>query len=436
MSGEAVPVSSTPVHFVEAIDYFRSKVNLPTNSWSDLMHQAHTRAFSVAGATSDALLADFREALDRAISAGGTLETFRKDFDRIVAQHGWAYHGGRNWRSRVIFENNVRMAYSSGRWQQAQRLKATRPYARYVDVHDERTRPEHYAWHDVILPLDHPWWKTHWPPNGWNCRCHAQSLSERDLKRFGLKVTLDPPEIEMEPREVRAPDGSTETVWTPKGIDTGFGYNPGDSWMRGVTPPELRKPLPPPGAPPAPAAPGAAGPPATPAPTAAVPPSVPALPPLPAAPGPNLPLLPPGQPEEAYVNAFLNRFGASVGNPVVWRDPSGTRLVISDDLFRNAQGELKATKFGRAPYLEALAEALYDPDEIWVDWLDIAEKGQPPVWALRRRYLRRLALDGRAGGVASFEWTSKGWAGTTVFPPDRESYLNRQRTGALLYMRS
>ncbi len=144
-----------------AIDHFRTKVDLPTNSWSDLMHGGHARAFSVVGATSASLLADFRQSLDHAFAAGGTLETFRADFDRIVAQHSWSYHGSRNWRSRIIFETNTRMAYSSGRWQQAQRLKVTRPYARYVDVHDDRTRPEHYAWHNIILPIDHPWWKTH-----------------------------------------------------------------------------------------------------------------------------------------------------------------------------------------------------------------------------------------------------------------------------------
>ncbi|WP_026872631.1 PBECR2 nuclease fold domain-containing protein [Inquilinus limosus] len=413
MAGEAVQVAAAPVHFVEAIDYFRSKVNLPTNSWSDLMHQAHTRAFSVAGATSTALLADFREALDRAISAGGTLETFRQDFDRIVAQHGWAYRGGRNWRSRVIFETNVRMAYSSGRWQQAQRLKATRPYARYVDVHDSRTRPEHYAWHDIILPIDHPWWRTHWPPNGWNCRCHAQSLSERDLKRFGLKVTIDPPEIEMEPREVRAPDGSVETVWTPKGIDTGFGYNPGDSWMRGVTPPELRKPLPPPDVP-APASPP---------------------PPMPAPQDPGVTSMPDGLAEEDYVRAFLRPFGADIGRSVVWRDPSGSRITLSDELFRNSRGELKVTKFDRHRQILALAMAILDPDEIWVDWQNIAPKDTPPKWRLRRRYIRRFDMDGRKGGIAIFGWMDQGWSGATAFPPDTVSYLDRQRTGVLLYQR-
>ena len=42
---------------------------------------------------------------------------------------------------------------------------------RYVAVLDARTRPEHRAWHGLILPIDHPLWDTHYPPNGWGCRC-------------------------------------------------------------------------------------------------------------------------------------------------------------------------------------------------------------------------------------------------------------------------
>lgn len=45
----------------------------------------------------------------------------------------------------------------------------------------------HRVWQDV-MPVDDPWWLTQFPP-GWNCRCHVQSLSERDLARYGLEVS-------------------------------------------------------------------------------------------------------------------------------------------------------------------------------------------------------------------------------------------------------
>ena len=38
---------------------------------------------------------------------------------------------------------------------------------------DDRVRQEHAALERTILPVDHPFWDKHYPPNGWNCRCNV-----------------------------------------------------------------------------------------------------------------------------------------------------------------------------------------------------------------------------------------------------------------------
>ncbi|MGD9767834.1 MAG: phage minor head protein [Pseudolabrys sp.] len=211
---------------VEAIDFLRQKLRVPTRGWADLWQEQHSAGFMIAGAQSDALLKDFQSSIDDAIAKGQTLEQFRKRFDTIVEEHGWSYNGSRNWRSRVIFETNIRMAYAAGRWEQIQRVKEQRPYLRYVAVMDDRTRPEHASWHDTVLPADDPWWQTHFPPNGWNCRCTVQSLNERDLERYGLSVSDSAPASPLVRRTVNGPDGP-RIVEVPAGIDPGFAYRPG-----------------------------------------------------------------------------------------------------------------------------------------------------------------------------------------------------------------
>ncbi|MDQ2084524.1 phage minor head protein [Xanthobacteraceae bacterium Astr-EGSB] len=222
-AAEAVPFAVDPQ---EAIDFLRRKIDLPTQAWTDIWQEMHSRAFVVAGAQSEALLADFHEAVNRAIAEGRTLAQFRADFDHIVATHGWSYKGSRAWRSRVIFQTNLRMAYAAGRWEQIQRVKKTRPYLRYVAVMDARVRPLHAEWHDTVLPVDDPWWQTHFPPNGWNCRCSVMSLNERDLARYGLKVSERAPDVVMEERTIRTAAGA-RTIQVPRGIDPGFAYRPG-----------------------------------------------------------------------------------------------------------------------------------------------------------------------------------------------------------------
>ena len=119
--------------FNEAIKFFRQKINLPTEKWTDIMDGMHSRAFVVAGAMKSELLSDLRTAVDKAISKGTSLGEFRKDFDKAVKKYGWSYKGQRGWRTATIFNTNVRTAYAAGKYKQMQDpdiLKAL-PYWRY-----------------------------------------------------------------------------------------------------------------------------------------------------------------------------------------------------------------------------------------------------------------------------------------------------------------
>ena len=236
------------VPFQEQIAFFRRKRGVLTESYLDVWETQHDSSFMVAGANRDDLLADLREAIRKAIEDGGTLAEFRRDFDRIVNTYGWDYQGGRNWRSRVIYETNLRQSYNAGRWAQLQRLKKTRPWWRYRHSDAvQHPRPLHQAWDGMILHCDDPWWLTHFPANGWGCQCYVEALSDRDLKRLGKSGPDKAPPIDMQTVIVgtRSPGGPRQ-VQTPAGVDPGFGYAPGASVddvppQRGgpVTPPSL-----------------------------------------------------------------------------------------------------------------------------------------------------------------------------------------------------
>ncbi len=211
--------------FAEAIKYFQDKVNLPTKRWNDLLRGMHTRAFTVAGAMRGDLLADLRDAVEKGLTEGTTLDEFKRDFDQIVSRYGWDYKGGRDWRTGVIFNTNMRTAYLAGRYKQMTDpdVLSARPYWMYDAVNDNRTRPEHRAWDGLVLPADDPWWNTHYPPNGWGCRCSVRSLSERDLARLGLNVGKSPDDGVKE--WVDKVTGEVHEI--PKGIDPGWDYNVG-----------------------------------------------------------------------------------------------------------------------------------------------------------------------------------------------------------------
>jgi hypothetical protein len=60
----------------------------------------------------------------------------------------------------------------------------------YDAVNDTRTRPAHRAMDSIIKPVGDPFWKAHYPPNGYRCRCSVISLTESQAKKRG-GVTAD-----------------------------------------------------------------------------------------------------------------------------------------------------------------------------------------------------------------------------------------------------
>lgn len=238
--------------FQQQIAFFRGKKNVLTESWTDVWESQHDNAFMVAGANRAQLVGDFRDAVRKAIEDGATLEDFRRDFDTIVAKHGWDYKGGRNWRSRVIYETNLRQSYNAGRWQQMQALKKAMPYWRYKHNDAvEHPRPIHVSWNDKIWPADDPAWKVIYPQNGWGCQCYVEALSARDLKRIGKNGPDPSPDLEWKDVLVGQRSASgPRLVRTVDGVDPGFAYAPGsglDAWpqRRGgpQTPPAMQRTL-------------------------------------------------------------------------------------------------------------------------------------------------------------------------------------------------
>lgn len=216
--------------FDAQVDFFRQKLNLPTEHWDDILKEAHDRAFIVAGATKADLLNDLRLAVDKSISEGKSIQWFRKQFNKAVRDHGWeGWTGsdteeGRDWRTKVIYDTNMRTSYAAGRWAQLHDpdLLTVRPYWKYVHTDTVRfPRPLHQQWGatPVILHHTHPWWKTHFPPNGWGCRCRIVPV--RASEYTGGEAPDDGTHT------VKDREGNFHTI--PKGIDYGWDYAPGAS---------------------------------------------------------------------------------------------------------------------------------------------------------------------------------------------------------------
>lgn len=211
--------------FQEQIDFLKSKLNLPSGRYDDIRKSAHDRAFMVAGAAKADLLNDLHDAINKA-AEGESIGKFRQRFDEIVKRNGWeGWTGsgskkGRDWRTKVIYQTNLSTSYAAGRYKQLNDpdLRKVRPYWQYIHNDTvQHPRPLHVSWSGLVLHADDPWWQTHFPPNGWGCRCRVKAVRESEFK--GQTAPDDGSFTHIDSQ------GNKHTV--PNGIDFGFDYAPG-----------------------------------------------------------------------------------------------------------------------------------------------------------------------------------------------------------------
>jgi len=186
------------VQFAEAIEFLRRRLNLTSEEWRAIWAEAGGVAAEAASRETSQMHRDVLRLVLKAIEEGTTLEQFREDFTQLVAEHeseSSLDSGNLEFRSRLVFRLHTMEAYAAGRWEQAERIAELNPdrqyFLRYITVGDHRVRPQHREWQGIILPREHWFWRTHFPPNGFNCRCHVQLVTERDMRRRGWTVTPD-----------------------------------------------------------------------------------------------------------------------------------------------------------------------------------------------------------------------------------------------------
>lgn len=231
------------IPFEEAVDALRRRgTNLfASDHWAEVWQEQHQAGFTVARSAGFDILKDIHAELMKAMESGTTFTDFKRNLVPVLQKKGWwgkttitdpvsgekkTVQLGSIRRLQTIFDVNMRVSFAQGRWEQQQSVKEDFPYLRYEGILDSLIRMLHRSWHGTILPMDHPWWKTHYPPNGWHCRCDAVAVSEDDLERNGWQVT----DVPAEGAPVTWVNPATgEVMEVPAGIDPGWAYNPGNT---------------------------------------------------------------------------------------------------------------------------------------------------------------------------------------------------------------
>lgn len=242
----------------QAVSYFKSKGWDFSFDWYDIWQEAHTKSFTVAKAMQVEVLDDIREWVDKAIKDGVTLQEFTKELAPRLQKRGWwgrdvvqspktgaltVVELGSPTRLETIYRTNTQVAYNVGRYRDQVLNAADRPYWQYVAVMDTLTRPTHAALNGKVFKATDPFWHSHYPPNGFNCRCRVRALTKEQVDARGLEVLEGEGKLSESTMEVARGVEVPVTVFKGYGInmhpDPGWSYNPGEQDWEPKLPPHV-----------------------------------------------------------------------------------------------------------------------------------------------------------------------------------------------------
>lgn len=119
------------------------------------------------------------------------------------------------------YQTAKRSAQASRQWKGFEENADLFPNLKYMTVDDGKVRQDHEKLHGIIKPVNDPFWNTHYPPNGWRCRCYVKPTTEtvsnkkvttQPDKGFGLNVGKSNEIFNKEHPYFQYPAGDEKTV--------------------------------------------------------------------------------------------------------------------------------------------------------------------------------------------------------------------------------
>lgn len=109
-------------------------------------------------------------------------EQFLKDVQSIDDTYNRNY-------LRAEYNFAMNSAEMAARWEEFEKDE-DEYYLQYRTAGDDNVRPEHAALRGVTLPRSDKFWKTYYPPNGWNCRCTVVQVLKDGTKATDHKEAM------------------------------------------------------------------------------------------------------------------------------------------------------------------------------------------------------------------------------------------------------
>ncbi len=141
----------------QAMEFLERKINTPTDTWNELKWGEHAHAFTVAHSNEAAVLDTIHGLINKAMKEGLPYQDFQNGILDMMRDTGWYGGAGHtkddkiyiNHRIKVIYETNMKTAYSQAKYRAQLQGADLRPIWVYQSqLSGNNRRQEHIALHD------------------------------------------------------------------------------------------------------------------------------------------------------------------------------------------------------------------------------------------------------------------------------------------------
>lgn len=140
-----------------------------------LLPELRGRAFTVTGVEGANVLQRIRDGI-AALPRGGPDGTWDKVKESLVDELDPWLGDGADRRAELLMRTHGFQAFQASNWRVAQEDDDT-THLQYLATEDERVRDSHLALNGLVLPKNDPFWKRHFPPWEWGCRCRVRPMN-------------------------------------------------------------------------------------------------------------------------------------------------------------------------------------------------------------------------------------------------------------------
>lgn len=151
-----------------AASLIRQRMLAHSETMKALLPKMRARAVAVAGIEDMEVLNRVRRECAK-VPEGKDWREARKKIAKLIA--GGDDPSAMKRRAELVLRTNCETARAAAHWENIKKEKDVFPYLMYETMRDGSVRPSHKTLDGMILPADDPFWKTHYPPWDWGCRC-------------------------------------------------------------------------------------------------------------------------------------------------------------------------------------------------------------------------------------------------------------------------